>query len=356
MTMLSYPFVLSFALLLSVPVLFLVVAPRVLPTKPPPVFITLPDELEDLALFQRAASASATTATHHQQRQQVLPPPATPKIAFLFLTNSDLYFAPLWERFFQGNQRLYNIYVHADPSRHLNPPGGVFRGRFIPGKRTERSSPTLVSAARRLLAAALIDDESNAFFALVSQHCIPLHSFRFIYCSLFSPPSSRSPSNRFMSFIEILDDEPGLWARYTARGGDVMMPEVPFSSFRVGSQFFILTREHSLLVIKDRQLWRKFRLPCLRVQSCYPEEHYFPTLLNMEDPSGCHPFTLTHVNWTGSAGGHPHTYGVDEVRPSLIRRLRASNATGFSNFFARKFSPDCINPLLKLADSFIFQD
>jgi hypothetical protein len=53
-----------------------------------------------------------------------------PKIAFLFLTNSDLSFAPFLEKFFHGNRHLYNIYVHADPSVKITPPGGVFQGWF----------------------------------------------------------------------------------------------------------------------------------------------------------------------------------------------------------------------------------
>jgi hypothetical protein len=53
-----------------------------------------------------------------------------PKIAFLFLTNSDFSFAPFLEKFFHGNCHLYNIYVHADPSVKITPPGGVFQGRF----------------------------------------------------------------------------------------------------------------------------------------------------------------------------------------------------------------------------------
>ncbi|RWR80325.1 Glycosyl transferase [Cinnamomum micranthum f. kanehirae] len=341
--MFSTPFVLSFALLLSLPLLFLL-APRILPPRNVP--ISLPDELDDLALFRRAALASTSPP----------PPTPTPKIAFLFLTNSDITFAPLWERFFHGQNHLYNIYIHADPTARLSPATGVFKGRFIAGKRTQRASPTLISAARRLLAAALLDDPANAFFALLSQHCVPLHSFRFVYHTLFASDLSRSSHYpKYRSFIEILNGEPGLWERYIARGDDVMLPEVPFSEFRVGSQFFVLTRRHALVVIRDRRLWRKFRLPCRKAESCYPEEHYFPTLLSMEDPKGCTHFTLTRVNWTGSTGGHPHTYVPPEITPELIGSLRKSNST-YSFLFARKFAAACLEPLMKIADSVIFRD
>ena len=109
------------------------------------------------------------------------------------------------------------------------------------------------------------------------------------------------------------------------------------------------------MVIEDRKLWRKFKLPCYREDECYPEEHYFPTLLSMADPEGCTKYTLTRVNWTGTVNGHPYTYRGSEVSPELIYRLRESNHSE-SYLFARKFSPDCLEPLMRIAKSVIFKD
>jgi hypothetical protein len=53
--------------------------------------------------------------------------------------------------------------------------------------------------------------------------------------------------------------------------------------------------------------------PCTsnaRDHECYPEEHYFPTLVDMADPAGVARFTPTRVNWTDSVTGHPHTYAA----------------------------------------------
>ncbi|GAA0174752.1 transferase [Lithospermum erythrorhizon] len=367
--MLNTKLVLSLVLLLCFPLIFLL-AQRILPSKLDKIL--LPDELDDLALFRKATLASIERKEaedhYHSQYGSILsflskdstPPP---KIAFLFLTNSNIHFAPLWEKFFQNKSTLYNIYIHADPTVKIKNPGGVFKGRFIAAKGTERGSPTLIAATRRLLAAALLDDPLNMFFALISQHCIPVHSFDYMYHSLFYKPISGSTrfrpanSNRFpyKSFIEILSGEPGMHERYLSRGENVMLPEVPFDQFRVGSQFFVLTREHALLVINDRRLWRKFRLPCLDKYACYAEEHYFPTLLSMEDPKWCTQYTLTRVDWRNSSDGHPHTYRPPEVSPELIRNLRKSN-TSSSYFFARKFSPDCLKPLLHIAQSAIFRE
>nr|XP_043632733.1 glycosyltransferase BC10 [Erigeron canadensis] len=353
-------------ILLCIPTLFYL-APHILPPPPSPP-ISFPDELQDLSLFRRATavddSHSHTPSFNNKPKKHLGATNKKPKIAFLFLTNSDLHFSPLWEIFFtqdKSSSNLYNIYVHADPTvvPNVKIPGGVFtQDRFISAKKTHRGTATLIAAERRLLAIALLDDPSNQFFTLVSQYCIPLYSFKFIYDTLFEVNSHQLAELRhikYKSYIEILSKDPYILDRYNARGKNVMVPEVPFEKFRMGSQFFTLTRRHAVVVVGDRQLWKKFRLDCLRPSSCYPEEHYFPTLLSMEDLQGCTSYTLTHVNWTDSVNGHPHTYYPNEVSPDLIYELRRSNFTN-PYMFARKFSPDCLEPLMNMAKEVIFRD
>uniref|UniRef100_A0A0D9WVN6 Uncharacterized protein n=1 Tax=Leersia perrieri TaxID=77586 RepID=A0A0D9WVN6_9ORYZ len=258
------------------------------------------DDEEDLALFRRA-----TLDSSGEPAMTSLPP----KVAFLFLTNSDLTFAPLWEKFFAGNADKLTVYIHADPSSsnlHL-PPTKSFCGRFVvAAKPTRRADATLIAAARRLLAAAIVDDRANSYFILLSQHCVPIHSFRHLHAVLFPQPnpSSSSPARKSrnpISYIEVLDGEPQLRARYEAIGGEAaMLPELPFPKFRVGSQFFELSRRHAALV------------------------------------------------------GHPHAYGAAEISPELVaglrRRWREVNAT-VDYMFARKFKPDCLAPLMAIADT-----
>ncbi|KAF3447109.1 hypothetical protein FNV43_RR12289 [Rhamnella rubrinervis] len=320
------------------------------PQPPPP----RPPE-DDKSLFRLAARVNS----------RPFPRDGTRKLAFMFLTTTPLPFAPLWEAYFNRTPKtLYNIYVHADPSFQYDPPfSGVFASRVIHSKPAERFTPTLTSAARRLLAHALLDDPANAMFALFSPSCVPIHSFNFTYQTL-----SRSKK----SFIEILANEVGTYDRWAARGPDVMLPEVKLEDFRIGSQFWVLTRKHARFVVSDTRLWSKFSLPCERLDTCYPEENYFPTLLSMRDPSGCVPATLTHVNWTGSFDGHPRTYEASEVGHDLIQLLRddrprygddGTNGTDWSVaerndpfLFARKFSPDAIQPLMSLAIDVLFKD
>ncbi|XAR70977.1 hypothetical protein NMG60_11028036 [Bertholletia excelsa] len=303
------------------------------------------------------------------QASRVNPNPSLPaKLAFMFLTTTPLPFAPLWELFFnQTSSNLYNVYIHADPTSQYDPPfSGVFANRVISGsKPTRRHTPTITSATRRLLSHALLHDPSNSMFALLSPSCIPLHSFNFTYTTLTVSKKS---------FIEILKNESNPHYRWATRGGHALLPEVRYENFRTGSQFFVLTREHARLVVSDRNLWPKFKLPCLRkyILYCYPEEQYFPTLISVKDPRGCIPATLTHVDWSVKRNGHPRMYTASEVGPGLISAIRSKrpsygdNVTkGSSSYvtkrndpflFARKFSPDSIQPLLRIASEVIFKD
>ncbi|KAK9699955.1 hypothetical protein RND81_08G206600 [Saponaria officinalis] len=331
------------------------------PTPSPPPPPPPEDDKEDVELLKRASRVNPD------------PEGGPKKVAFLFLTTTPLPFAPLWEMFFnQSTQKdKYNIYIHTDPkllnypSYNTTPPfTGVFSGRVIPSsKPTRRNTPTLITAARRLLAHALLDDPNNYMFTLLSGACVPLHSFNFTYNTLTS-------SNK--SFIEILNNETTAYGRWAARGEHVMLPDVPFEDFRIGSQFWSLTRRHARVVVQDVKLWRKFRMPCLTLGACFPEENYFPTLLSMVDTLNVVPATLTNVNWRGSHNGHPRTYNASEVDPGLIRWLREGppryggikiNGSNMSVtrkwdpfLFARKFATNCVEPLLGLANDVLFKD
>lgn len=320
------------------------------PPPTPPAFSY--DDAEDEALFRVASRVS--------------PNPTRPKkLAFMFLTTTGLPFAPLWEAYFRtAPEDLYNIYVHADPTRKPGPRfSGVFAGRVIPSKPSRRHTPTLIAAARRLLSRALLHDRGNAMFALLSPSCVPLRSFNFTH---------RTLAGSGKSFIEILQNEPGRYDRWAARGPDAMLPEVTLEDFRIGSQFWALTRRHARAAAADTRLWSKFRLPCLQRAPCYPEEHYFPTLLSMRDPRGCVPCTLTHVDWRGRSDGHPRTYRAGEVGAELIRRLRnerprygdgGANGTDLLAhrrhdpfLFARKFDPGAAGALMEIAEDVLFKD
>ena len=120
---------------------------------------------------------------------------ATTKVAFMFLTRGPMPLEALWAQFFASDEpktaatetsqhRLASVYLHPSPdfdcAKHFKPPS-PFAGRCLPRSlvvRTAWGSPALVQAARNLLSYALHDDPQNAYFALLSDSCIPLFPLR----------------------------------------------------------------------------------------------------------------------------------------------------------------------------------
>ena len=90
--------------------------------KPPEVM----HDMEDEELLWRASMAAGI---------REFPFRRVPKVAFMFLSRGPMYLAPLWEEFFKGNEGLYSVYIHSDPSyNHSFPESPVFHGRRIPSK------------------------------------------------------------------------------------------------------------------------------------------------------------------------------------------------------------------------------
>ncbi|CAI5524121.1 unnamed protein product [Closterium sp. Naga37s-1] len=135
-----------------------------------------PDDLSD------QESTSEASARGSDQTFPTVKPSATEKIAFLFLTRGPLPLVPLWDRFFQGHEGRYSVYVHASTPAFAFPPdfSPTFRDALIPGGKVAWGDFSMVAAERKLLATAFFDP-LNAFFALLSDSCIPLWPFTFIY-------------------------------------------------------------------------------------------------------------------------------------------------------------------------------
>lgn len=81
---------------------------------------------DDEELFRRASFVPRVEEFRHYH---------VPKVAFMFLTKGPLPLAPLWEKFFEGSEGLYSIYVHSHPSYNDSVSiNSVFYGRRIPSK------------------------------------------------------------------------------------------------------------------------------------------------------------------------------------------------------------------------------
>ncbi|KAF5957912.1 hypothetical protein HYC85_005137 [Camellia sinensis] len=78
-------------------------------------------------------------------RIQLFPFKLVQKIALLFLVRGDLPLAPLWEKFFEGHEGFYSIYVHSNPSFN----GTVAKDSMFYGRRVlSKESDGLLSVIR----------------------------------------------------------------------------------------------------------------------------------------------------------------------------------------------------------------
>jgi len=123
-------------------------------------------------------------------------PPGRPKVAFLFLTMTELAWPTLWNRFFEGaDEDLYSIYVHRaavkDNATDKPPlPLAKFGARAVPWVQTAWCALFGVEVAS--LAAAL-EDTRNRQFVFVSDSTLPLKNFGYVYHQLaeLSPHTSK---------------------------------------------------------------------------------------------------------------------------------------------------------------------
>ncbi|KAK9676416.1 hypothetical protein RND81_11G075500 [Saponaria officinalis] len=265
-----------------------------------------------------------------------------PKVAFMFLTRGPLPFLPIWERFFGGYDGLFSIYVHTQPGVILNvSPDSVFFARQIPSQKVYWGDVTMADAEKRLLANALLDF-SNERFVLVSESCIPIYNFKTVHKYL---------TESVHSFVESYDDPTRYGrGRYSRR----MMPDIRLYQWRKGSQWFEMSRALAVEIISDYKYYDLFRKYCH--PSCYPDEHYIPTYLNIFHAPVNSNRTVTYVDWS-LGGPHPASFGRENITESFIQKIRNngtecwynSQRTTLCYLFARKFNPTALEPLLDIS-------
>ncbi|KAJ7975144.1 Core-2/I-branching beta-1,6-N-acetylglucosaminyltransferase family protein [Quillaja saponaria] len=315
--------------------------PPVTQQPPPPplplasnVQLPVVHNMDDKELFWRASMVPRINESPYEH---------VPKIAFMFLTKGPMPLGPLWEMFFRGHKGLYTIYIHSHPSYNgAVPEDSVFYGRRIPSKPVEWGKPTMIDAERRLLASALLDF-SNERFLLLSESCIPLFNFTTVYNYLLSAN---------MSFVASYDDP-----RKAGRGryNIKMLPTITISDWRKGSQWFEVNRNLAFEIVSDNKYYPIFHEHCS--PPCYMDEHYIPTLVHICCSAQNSNRTITWVDWSKS-GPHPGKFNRHAISVEFLNQIRYStNRTENENssytsicfLFARKFTPDTLQPLLKIA-------
>ncbi|KAJ6854077.1 uncharacterized protein M6B38_100925 [Iris pallida] len=286
-----------------------------------------------------------------------------PKIAFMFLTPGSLPFEKLWEKFFLGHNERFSIYIHASREKptHVSP---LFNGRDIRSDKVSWGKISMVDAERRLLGNAL-QDSNNQHFVLLSDSCVPLYNFDYVYSYLMETN---------ISFIDCFED-PG--PHGTGRYSEHMLPEIEKSDWRKGAQWFSIKRQHALIILADSLYYTKFKNYCKPGmegrRNCYADEHYLPTLFNMVDPGGIANWSVTHVDWS-EGKWHPKSYKAEDVTFGLLKNITSIDETTHVTsdekrkvtkkpclwngtkrpcyLFARKFYPGALDRMMHLFSNF----
>ncbi|VVA17573.1 PREDICTED: Core-2/I-branching beta-1 [Prunus dulcis] len=240
-----------------------------------------------------------------------------PKVAFLFLVHRDLPLYFLWDTFFKnGDVARFSIYIHSEP--------GFAFDEVVWGE------SSMIEAERLLLEEALYDP-ANQIFALLSDSCVPLYNFSYIYNYVMSSPRS---------FVDSFVDVKGF--RYDPK----MSPTIPEKRWRKGSQWITLVRRHAEIVVDDHTVFPVFRKFCKRrppidlrlkrqlltvpkYRNCISDEHYVQTLLaisGLEDE--LERRTLTYTSWNQSTipwkrrSWHPITFDYADASPWKMREIK----------------------------------
>lgn len=163
-----------------------------------------------------------------------------PKLAFLFIARQQMPLDILWEHFFEGSEEHeYSVYIHARPGYTYTNQNTVCRS-FINRQlqnsvEVEWGEATMIQAERLLITEALQDPLNERFF-LLSDSCIPLYNFKYVYDYVMS-----SPKSFVDSFYDYED-----W-QYNI----LMEPIIQRDKWRKGSQWVTLTRKHAEIVATD---------------------------------------------------------------------------------------------------------
>uniref|UniRef100_A0A1D1XQQ4 Guanine nucleotide exchange factor LTE1 n=1 Tax=Anthurium amnicola TaxID=1678845 RepID=A0A1D1XQQ4_9ARAE len=279
-------------------------------------------------------------------------PVGPPKIAFLFIARNRLPLDVIWDAFFKGDKEgRFSIYVHSRPGFLFNK--ATTRFPYFYGRQVNDSiqvdwgESSMVQAERILLKNAL-KDPSNKRFAFVSDSCVPLYNFSYIYDYIMSSS---------MSFVDSFADTKE--GRYNPK----MHPVIPAHNWRKGSQWAVLIVKHAKVVVRDEtvfpifqqhcrrrslpEFWRDHPLPAdaSKEHNCIPDEHYVQTLLAQEGlEGGITRRSLTHTSWDLSAskdrerrGWHPVTYKLSDATPALIRTIKNIDNIYFETEYRREW-------------------
>eukprot|EP00879_Flechtneria_rotunda_P017338 GHRR01018162.1.p1 GENE.GHRR01018162.1~~GHRR01018162.1.p1 ORF type:complete len:820 (+),score=269.78 GHRR01018162.1:194-2653(+) len=219
-----------------------------------------------------------------------------------------------------ASQQLFTVYVHVTAGVLL-PPHSLFSRRELPVRLNTTkgyAQHVLAEAEVLLLKAALEDTEANNVkFVLVSDTSIPLYRPEVIWAQLISESLSRVDAC-------LTNKTTSLHRWRAAMATHHFGPQ----HWRKSSQWFALTRQHTLLAVADQHIREIFHRHCYTnltrmFPTCVSDEHYLPSLLasyGLENQTDCQGSTH-YADWSAH-GWHPKAFGPSCITRQLVQNMR----------------------------------
>lgn len=233
------------------------------------------------------------------------------KLAFLFLTYDNQKNEILWEKFFNKiDNSLYNIYCHP---KYKDKVTTSFLKNNIISKiaETNWAGFGIVQAMINLLEEAY-KDKDNYKFIFISDSCVPLYGFNYIYDFL------TKNNNSFFNILYL----------------DALKFKSIKKKFYVTSQWCILNRDHANLHLSKYEKYKEIFLSLKITENnigAY-DELYFYNVIRMENKyENIEKIMTTYVKWNYEINKfHPMTF-------NKINKIILKEFINFNSLFARKF-------------------
>ena len=258
--------------------------------------------------------------------------PTRKRIAFCFLIYDKINHEDIWHRFFEkADKKKYNIYIHYKenvPLKYLE------EYKIKNCIDTKWGDISLVKAQNKLLEEAL-KDPKNEHFIFLSNSCVPVKTFQFIYDYL---------DTKYSYF----NKDPIKKDRCTKTHAHVDPKHI-----QKASQWSILNKKHATILSEKPEYIPWFEYDN---QTCIADEHAYITYLFSQDLEKELKITdniaidaTTFTNWADMdykfhSNQDNSTYGLKTYKKISEEELKY--ITQSKSLFARKFDGDCDLKLL----------
>lgn len=254
------------------------------------------------------------------------------KIALCFLTIGNLSQPKLWSKIFENNKDKLNIYIH-NKIDFIDEEYNIHNFCIKDRVETEWGKKSLVEATLKLFKTAFLDDD-NYFFLLLSDSCIPLYNFNYIYEKI----NIMNSNIIYGSILGKKQDNKNLYdGNFFHKKNINRFIKTSQSSFFHNkyfkqSQWFLLKRDTVNFFLKNDFLF------IFTNNFFAADEHYFINICEKYKINYLNKL-VTFVNWNNKNDCYkkPVTYHL--LHNDNIKDIKKTNA-----FFMRKVSKNCKLP------------